>query len=1010
MSLPVIYSMIFYLACIGYTFLGLFVLIKDKCFERKITFLGVCFTLGLWSFSFAIANSADNLATALLWRRIAVFGWGIMYSFLLHFILVLTDRYQRFRKSPFVVLIYLPAVIIVFCFALYEPTALNQSNLVLTPSGWVNESNHNGLDQAFNIYYILYSCISLLLLLQTGLKQHGEKRMAMLLIFSTFLLALVLGSLTDVVMNTFHHVVTPQMAPAIILLPVSAILFSIQHYHLIMIDKSPVIAREGEILNIHTHRKVFRYLAVSYLIGANTCFISSYFILHIPFIEAFWPSLLLTAVSLTLNLINDSSLIDSDKDLILITILSLTIPFLLFHYQEFAAITIWAIPVVFIILLIPFRNEKYLIILGTSYLVSLFSLWVEVPVLAVDIGSADHLNRMLFIFLFLAMAVFVNRTFLRRLRDNEEQIHLQKLLSEVSADLINISAENQDEKILNLLKRLSLFLRCDRICLVFFGEDESAHKNYQWQWDDCVCAEPVWLKKVIFEKKVFILDVMKAEPEIKSALPKEICAFFAVPVISNHGQGALQVGYLESRPIWGDNQISGMEICSNLLIDALNNLQSEERIKKLAYFDGLTGLPNRTLYFEHLEREIGNASRNCLALAVLFLDIDDFKAVNDTLGHDAGDELLIEVGNRLEKKVRQNDVVSRFGGDEFLILLNGIKNLTDLHYILDKIITVFKKPIQVRDQELFISASAGVSLYPDDGEDPDSLIKNADLAMYHSKDLGKNRVTFCSANLKEDLKYKTRLTNDLYRAVEKNELELYYQPQVSLATMEINGIEALIRWNHPEMGLLTPGAFIPLAQKHPGLMKPIDQWVIEESCSQIKNWSDQGFTQLPVAVNISSEQLENPDLVEIVKANLGKNKLRPERLELEIAETLAFQNDQKTLSNLKALKELGVSIAIDDFGVEYSSLNRIKTMPFDRIKMDITFIREIDENPKNRPIAKTIIQLAKILDLRVLAEGVETETQLDFLKESDCDEVQGFYFYRPMKAKEITQLIRKKNK
>jgi diguanylate cyclase (GGDEF)-like protein len=829
-----------------------------------------------------------------------------------------------------------------------------------------------------------------------------------LLIFSTFLLALILGTLTDIAMNSIHHVATPQLASVIILIPIAAILFSIQHYHLITVDNEPIFFKEGEILNIHTHRKIFRYLAVAYLIGAITSFMSSYFILHIPFIEAFWPSLLFTGLSLTLNLVNDSSLIDSDKDLILITILSFTIPFLFFHYQEFAAITIWAIPVVFIILLIPFRNEKYLIILGVFYLLSLSVLWVKVPFLVVDVGSADHLNRILFIFLFLVMAVFVNRTFLRRLKENEEQIYLQKLLSEVSADLINISAENQEEKIINLLKRLSLFLKCDRICLVFFDEKEDGHKKYQWQWDNGVCAEPVWLKTVIFEKPVFAADVTVADPEIRSALPREISSFFAVPIISNHEKGVLQVGYLQKKSDWGENQISSLKISSNLLIEALNKLQSEERIKRLAYFDGLTGLPNRALYYEHLEQEIGNASRLCAAIVVVFLDIDNFKAINDTLGHSAGDELLIEIGRRLEEKIRQNDIVSRFGGDEFLFMLSGLNNLSDLQIILDKIMGVFETPIQIRDQELFITASVGVSLYPDDGEDPDTLIKNADLSMYHSKDLGKNRVTFCSTDLKEDLKYKTRLTNDLYRAVERKELELYYQPQVSLKTLEINGIETLIRWNHPKLGLLYPASFIPLAQKHPGLMKPIDQWVIQETCGQMKSWVEQGLKLLPIAVNLSSEQLENPELVEIVNQSLKKNSLLPEYLELEITETLAFQNDQKTVANLKALKALGVSIAIDDFGVEYSSLNRIKTLPFDRIKMDITFIREIDDSPKNRPIAKTIIQLAKILDLRVLAEGVETETQLKFLKESGCDEVQGYYFYRPMKAEEVALLIKKK--
>ena len=957
MTLPVIYSLIFYIACVGYSFLGIYTLIKDNQLERKLTFLGLCLSLSLWSFAFAIANSADSMAMALTWRRVAALGWGSMYGFLLHFMLVLTDRAKGFRRSPFVFIIYLPSLLTVILFSLYTPTAIQQQNLYFSPSGWVNQSLNNGLDQFFNSYYLFYSCLALFLLLVTSFKSRGDKRKALQLIFITFLLALILGSLTDIIMNAINHQITPQMAPAIILIPISAIIYSIKKYSLITVENKENPAREGEILNLHSHRTIYRYLLLSYLIGANTCFISSYFILKMTLSASFWPSFLLALLGLLLMLIDLSRLDEKDKDLLLIAILSLTVPFVLFEYQQFAAVTIWAIPVVFIILLIPFRNEKYLIILGSFYLLSLLVMWIQVPELAVDIEVTDHLNRIIFIFLFLAMAIYVNRIFLKRLRENEEQIQLQKLISAVSADLINISAENQEKKILNLLKRLSIFLKCDRICLVFFGENY----GYQWKWDKSACAEPVWLRTTILEKPVIIHDTKIIDPEIRAALPKEIEAFYAVPVKSKEKSGALQVGYLQAEPRWGENQSGSMEIISNLLIDALNKLQSEEKIKRLAYFDGLTGLPNRTLYHEHLEREIGNASRNCVTIAVVFMDIDDFKAINDTLGHDAGDELLIEVGHRLEKIVRRNDVVCRFGGDEFLIMLGGLRNLTALEKVIDKIMAVFKTPILIRQQELFITVSAGVALYPNDGEDPDTLIKNADLSMYHSKDMGKNQATLCSTNLKEDLKYKTRLTNDLYRAIERSELELYYQPQVSLSTMQINGIEALIRWNHPELGLLNPGAFIPLAQKHPSLMKPIDQWVIEESCCQMRKWADQGIHLLPVAVNLSSEQLENPELVEIVSKSLLKNNLQPEYLELEITESLAFKNDEKTVANLKALKTLGVSIAIDDFGVEYSSLNRIKTLPFDRIKMDITFIREIDENPKNRPIAKPLFNWQKFL-------------------------------------------------
>ncbi|WKY47358.1 EAL domain-containing protein [Eubacteriaceae bacterium ES3] len=1006
MPLPIIYSLIFYFAFIGYTFLGFYILFKDNSQERKLTFLGLCLSLGIWSFSFSIANSAQTMETALIWRRVAAFGWGSMYSFLLHFTLVLTNQAKKLRATPLLLLLYLPALIIIVFFALYQPSALNQYMLILSPSGWVNHSQNNGLDIFFNLYYLTYSFLSLLLFLITGIRETGKTRRALLLIFATFLFALILGSHTDIIFNSISHEATPQLAVAIILIPVSAILFSVKHYDLMTVEKKKITVKDGEILNQYTHRTIYRYLMIAYLIGANTNFISAYFLMGFPLWQALLPSVLLLIMGMAILLIQASSIKDADKDLLLIAILSMSIPFVLFYYQAFAGVTVWAAPIVFIILLIPFRNEKYLILVGAFYLISLVLLWMATPVMLIKIIPSNHLNRIIFVLLFLSVAIYVNRIFLKRLRENEEQIRLQKLISDISSDLINISEENQEHKVISLLKRYSDFLKSDRLCLRFFDSAEVVAKEYQWHRQDVLsdCSDPTWLIPLILkDRSIFAPDAAESQyllsPELKS--------FYVAPVSSYKNIGALQVEYLNEKVIWHDSQVNSIKIISNLLIDAFNKLESEESIRHMAYFDALTGLPNRVLYNEQLSMEIHEAIIKRASVAVVFLDIDGFKAINDTLGHNVGDQLLIEVGHRLSKKVRRNDIVSRFGGDEFLIMLSEIYDLNDLDHIIDNIMSVFSAPINLGGQELYITVSIGVSLYPEDGEDPDTLIKNADLSMYHSKDFGKNQVTVCSPDLKEDLKLKTRLTNDLYRAIEREELELYYQPQVSLETMEINGIEALIRWNHPEMGLMSPGLFIPLAMKHPGLMKPIDRWVIETACRQLKNWQELCFQLVPVAVNLSSEQLENVELIEIIRNNLAGNDILPELLELEITETLAFTSDQETISVLNGLKELGVTIAIDDFGVEYSSLNRIKNLPFDRIKMDIAFIRELDENPKNRPIAKTIIQLAKILNLKVLAEGVETAEQLAFLKESGCDEVQGYYFYRPMKVAEVTRLLKK---
>jgi EAL domain-containing protein (putative c-di-GMP-specific phosphodiesterase class I) len=318
----------------------------------------------------------------------------------------------------------------------------------------------------------------------------------------------------------------------------------------------------------------------------------------------------------------------------------------------------------------------------------------------------------------------------------------------------------------------------------------------------------------------------------------------------------------------------------------------------------------------------------------------------------------------------------------------------------------FNRPMYVGEHEFFITASAGIAIYPDDGRDSNTLKKNADLAMYEAKELGKNQAAFCTAGLKEDVERRVQLSNLLYRALENRELVLYYQPLVDIATKKIIGVEALLRWDHPELGMISPGVFIPLAEQT-GLINPIGRWVLETACRQNKAWQDAGLAPLRLAVNLSVEQFHDPNLVEIVGETLNDTGLEAQYLELEITESIAIRETGYICQILQKLKTLGVLIAIDDFGTKYSSLARIKQLPIDRIKMAMEFVHGISVSEKDEAIAKVIINLASNLGLKVIAEGVETESQFEFLKSRVCDEVQGYYFYRPMPAADLERLLRK---
>ena len=449
------------------------------------------------------------------------------------------------------------------------------------------------------------------------------------------------------------------------------------------------------------------------------------------------------------------------------------------------------------------------------------------------------------------------------------------------------------------------------------------------------------------------------------------------------------------------------------LIEANNNLREEittrekiqEEIKYLAYHDYLTGLANRLLFIDQLNHAMSLAKRMAKMLAIMFLDLDGFKMINDSMGHAVGDQLLKEVSNRLLHTMRQSDLVARVGGDEFVIMIENEESLENIKLVAEKILGCFRQPFRLNNNDCFITTSVGVAIYPTDGEDAEKLIKNADIAMYKAKEKGRNQYALCTSVMKTNVIETMKLSNMLYCALDRNELELYYQPQVNSKNNKIIGLEALIRWNHPVYGMIPPGKFIPIAE-HNGLIIAIGEWVLRTACRQNKAWQDAGLINLRIAVNLSIRQFQNPDITNQVQNILKETGLDPRYLELEITESMLMQDTEYVVHTLNQLKNTGISISIDDFGTEYSSLSYLKTLPVDKIKIAMPFVQGIDVSDKDEAITKAIIVLARSLGLNVIAEGVETETQFSFLTRSMCDEIQGYFFYKPMPAHALEELLR----
>jgi len=445
-------------------------------------------------------------------------------------------------------------------------------------------------------------------------------------------------------------------------------------------------------------------------------------------------------------------------------------------------------------------------------------------------------------------------------------------------------------------------------------------------------------------------------------------------------------------------------VIHSTFVDISDRKRAEEQIEFHAYHDVLTGLPNRKLFTDRLTLSLTRSRRSGRSLAVMFIDLDHFKTINDTLGHTAGDELLLEMSRRLKNCIREDDTVARLGGDEFTIILSELRHPEDAVNVAQKVLDAVQVPLTIAGMPIEVTASIGIALYPNDGVDPESLLRNADSAMYRAKDSGRSNYQLCTEDVKTRALERLSLESRLRKALHEDQLILQYQPQISLVSGRVIGAEALVRWNDPERGLVQPSAFIPFAEES-RLIVPLGEWVLQTACKQTKEWQRHGNGPARIAVNLSARQFQQADLVDMVSRVLKDVSLEASSLELEITETTAMQNGEVTVEVLRALRAIGVAISIDDFGTGYSSLNYLRRFPINAVKIDREFVRDIATDEGDAAIVSAVIGMARNLGLRVVAEGVETIEQYAFLQNRRCDEAQGFFFSHPVDAEAITKSL-----
>lgn len=1017
-----VFSILFFIAFAIYSFFGIYVIHTNPKADLNRLFFAICISLCFWSLGFSIANSAPTLETCLIWRRVSAIGWGSIYCLLLHYFILLTTTNRSQRRWRLLPLLYLPAVISIYAFALSEGIASAQYDLVQGAYGWVNRVVKNGWTVFFDIYYVGYVVSCLIILWRWGRRAIDQTiRTQANLLFIAIAAALFLGSLTDAVLNAVLKNPLPQMAPVLTLIPVLAIYYSAKRYNLM--GEADEFGSEP-IINEKTMRKLYLYLSLAFFAGGFTS-VLAYFLPHMVQSQASVYSMLfggglfflLGIVTLLAQSINDIKL----KESTILAAMLCSIPAITLQFVEYASVTIWVFPFVLMIFSLVFSTRLPLLLLTAVAVVTQMVVWMNAPAGIIELDRFDYIARISIILVAFWVGSFVNRTYIRKLEDNSFQIDFQRLVSEISFDFVSVNQADIDEKIDAMMGKIGRFFRVDRTYVYLIDhQDSTMTHTHEWCAEGIVSQSaniqavplniyPWWMEQLNCNKLVRIEDVNRL-PEAacteKEHLTRQGTKSAVVVPIEDEARilGFMGLDSVVSARKWSNHQIELLRILANLLADALIRIESEKEIRHMAYYDHLTALPNRILFSDRLTQAIDRAKRNKTSIGVILIDLDSFRTVNDTLGYSGGDDILKEVAQGLVQRLHRTDTVARFGGDEFLIMLDNLSGSDNVIKTTENIMQMFEHPFTVHGQNFFITGSAGVAVYPFDGEDAASLLKNADIAMYTAKSGGKNRYVVCTAGMKEAVKRNIELSNDLYKVLERSELAVYYQPQIRLNTGRIVGLEALLRWRHPELGMVAPNIFIPLAEVN-GTINDIGEWVLKTSIQQNKKWQDMGLTHLRIAVNLSVIQLNNPHFADNVRHILQEAALNPEYLELEVTEGIATHEAAHISGSLNKLKQLGVSISIDDFGTKYSSLTRLKELPIDRIKIDMQFVQGVETSEKDQVISATIINLAESLGLEVLAEGVETAEQSDFFMKRRCHDVQGYYYYRPMPVEELEQLL-----
>lgn len=1006
----------FFSFCVA-SFAGAYLISRFRRELRLYLAFSLFALFAVWSLGLAMVQVASTQEEALRWMRIVSLGRGTLYSFFLHWVLFASEK-RWVRKAWGVILLYLPAGVNVLFFSLLPGVSRTVYSFHQTPWGWVVSPNPrfwNYFASAYIAVFVLLGVMQLWRWQRQKAQTPQEKRQASF-IFLAVLAVFAVAWTVDRIVRVFRPAIYPLPVTSILLLFVFLVIFYTMIRYRVFLALPMRSAETGklEILDRAKKVRLYSFLSLVYTLDGVVYILYTHFVLEKPLNMLLPWGALFVLFGMGFQYLGTLEVREDLRDLLYVALVSL-VALVLSPKIHFLSETLYGLffftAVVVAILL---GSLRAFVLQGILMGGILLFLWRPVAPLPVEKSFVAFHGLLVAFLLFFVLAFYVHQVYLERLRENQEQLERQGVLGEISARLVEVNHSNFEKAFAEIFQATDRFYNPTwRAFFLFSPLGKNAIGASKWCYGNgCPEGNPdfsedffSWLEGKIPSSGEFWVGKAETPGEQDFLTRMNARIVFLRPV----KRGKELLGFLGCSTKERNPRVKPCqefwEALSYQLTDVLIRVSAEKDLYCSAFYDSLTALPNRALFREHLEKAIQFSRRTGKMVGILFVDLDNFKNINDAEGHEMGDELLQAVAQRLSGCVREHDTVARFGGDEFLVLLTELHAPEEVLPIVERIRASFRQPFTLHNQEFFLTASIGIALYPGDGETPQELIKNADLAMYSAKAQQGDGYAFCSPAMKESALEKQRLISGLYRALEREELLLYYQPQVNARSGKIVGLEALLRWKHPEMGILHPASFIPLAEQT-GLIIPIGEWVLRTTCETALHFQSLGIPPLSMAVNLSAVQIRDPELPAKVERVLRETGFNPHYLELEITESTIFQNPENVIGLLKTLKALGVRVTLDDFGTGYSFLARLKMLPVDRIKIDRHFLQGIPESEKDRTIVRNIIHLARSLGADITAEGVENEAQLAFLLGEGCEEIQGYYYYRPLPPEELETILR----